>query len=118
MRLYRICLIVNQRKCVYHHYKKYVYSHYGKNETSKVHLLYLIHFYSVKQALNCWTANAPIIQMRYQHPCYTKTMISFRDRAWAEEKKMFAFLSVAAGAKEPPRFVEMQYNAKKMPLGT
>ena len=37
-------------------------------------------------------------------------MISFRDRAWAEEKKMFAFLSVAAGAKEPPRFVEMQYN--------
>ena len=32
-----------------------------------------------------------------------------RDRAWAEEKKMFAYLSVANGSNEPPKFIELGY---------
>ena len=32
-----------------------------------------------------------------------------RDRAWAEEKKMFAYLSVANGSDEPPKFIELGY---------
>lgn len=35
--------------------------------------------------------------------------ICFRDRAWAEQKKMFSFLSVANGSNEPPKFVELEY---------
>ncbi len=32
-----------------------------------------------------------------------------RDRAWAEEKKMESFLSVAAGSAQPPKFLELEY---------
>ena len=32
-----------------------------------------------------------------------------RDRVWAQEKKMFAYLSVAKGSDEPPKFIELTY---------
>ena len=32
-----------------------------------------------------------------------------RDRSWAEEKKMGAFLSVGKGSSEPSVFLEMKY---------
>ncbi|XP_017778852.1 PREDICTED: cytosol aminopeptidase-like isoform X2 [Nicrophorus vespilloides] len=35
------------------------------------------------------------------------------DQAWAEEKKMFSFLSVTRGSVEPPKFVELTYNNGK-----
>lgn len=35
--------------------------------------------------------------------------VTVRDRAWAEEKKMFSFLSVANGSDQPPKFVEIEY---------
>ena len=31
------------------------------------------------------------------------------NKQWAEEKKMFSFLSVSNGSDEPPRFVELHY---------
>jgi len=33
-----------------------------------------------------------------------------REKAWAEEKGMGSFLSVAAGSHQPPKFLEMVYN--------
>ncbi|KAJ8957595.1 hypothetical protein NQ314_006521, partial [Rhamnusium bicolor] len=32
------------------------------------------------------------------------------DKEWAEQQKMFSFLSVAKGSIEPPKFVEITYN--------
>lgn len=39
-------------------------------------------------------------------------LFSCRDRAWAEQKKMFAFLSVANGSDEPPKFIELSYRGR------
>ncbi|KAJ3277121.1 bleomycin hydrolase [Terramyces sp. JEL0728] len=36
-----------------------------------------------------------------------------RDRAWAEEQKMGAFLSVSNGSVQPPKFLEIRYNGGK-----
>lgn len=36
-----------------------------------------------------------------------------RDKAWAEEKKMGAFLGVSRGSDEPPKFVEVEYKGGK-----
>lgn len=36
--------------------------------------------------------------------------VKIHDRAWAEEKKMFSFLSVANGSDQPPVFLELHYN--------
>ncbi len=36
-----------------------------------------------------------------------------RDKAWAEDKKMGAYLSVAKGSSEPPKFVEVHYKGGK-----
>lgn len=36
--------------------------------------------------------------------------VKIHDRAWAEEKKMFSFLSVANGSEEPPFLLEVHYN--------
>lgn len=35
-----------------------------------------------------------------------------RNKAWAEEQKMNAFLSVAQGSSQPPVFLEIHYNGK------
>ncbi|KAF9165654.1 bleomycin hydrolase [Mortierella sp. AD011] len=43
----------------------------------------------------------------------SKLKITVRDQAWAEEKKMGAFLSVAKGSDEPLRFLEIEYNGGK-----
>ncbi|KAG0348541.1 bleomycin hydrolase, partial [Gamsiella multidivaricata] len=42
-----------------------------------------------------------------------KLKITVRDRAWAEELKMGAFLSVAKGSDEPLRFLEIEYRGGK-----
>ncbi|KAF9580581.1 bleomycin hydrolase [Lunasporangiospora selenospora] len=50
----------------------------------------------------------------------SKLKIIVHDRAWAEENKMGAFLSVAKGSDEPLRFMEIHYNGGKpgdRPLG-
>jgi len=36
--------------------------------------------------------------------------VKVHERAWAEEKKMNSFLSVANGSVQPPKFVELHYN--------
>ena len=36
--------------------------------------------------------------------------VKIHDRAWAEEKRMFSFLSVANGSDQPPFFLEVHYN--------
>lgn len=36
--------------------------------------------------------------------------VTVHDKAWAESKKMFSFLSVAQGSDQPPKFLEMHYN--------
>ncbi|KAK6186514.1 hypothetical protein SNE40_008540 [Patella caerulea] len=36
--------------------------------------------------------------------------VQIRDKAWAESKKMDAFLSVSRGSDEPPMFLEIDYN--------
>ncbi|KAG0069382.1 bleomycin hydrolase [Podila epicladia] len=42
-----------------------------------------------------------------------KLQITVRDRVWAEEMKMGAFLSVAKGSDEPLKFLEIQYHGGK-----
>ncbi|XP_077290823.1 cytosol aminopeptidase-like [Arctopsyche grandis] len=37
--------------------------------------------------------------------------ITIRDQKWAEDKKMFSFLSVARGSDEPPKFLEIAYKS-------
>lgn len=34
----------------------------------------------------------------------------FRSRAWIEEQRMGAFLSVSKGSEEPPVFLELHYS--------
>lgn len=34
------------------------------------------------------------------------------DQKWAEDQKMYSFLSVAKGSVEPPKFLEITYNKK------
>jgi aminopeptidase len=36
-----------------------------------------------------------------------------RDKKWAEDKKMFSFLSVSQGSDQPPKFVEMHLKSSK-----
>ena len=38
------------------------------------------------------------------------TTVNVHDKAWAEEKKMGCFLSVAQGSWEPLKFVHVVYN--------
>jgi leucyl aminopeptidase len=40
------------------------------------------------------------------------------DRSWAEEQGMGAFLAVAKGAGEPPKFIVMEHNPGRADLGT
>ncbi|MCP4415178.1 MAG: leucyl aminopeptidase [Chloroflexi bacterium] len=44
--------------------------------------------------------------------------ITIGDRAWAAEHKMGAFLAVAKGAGEPPKFIVLEHNAKRDDLDT
>lgn len=41
-----------------------------------------------------------------------KVKVIVHDKQWAEDKKMFSFLSVAKGSAQPPKFLEIQYNNK------
>ena len=47
------------------------------------------------------------------HIAYLSCNLQFehfsRDKSWAEEKKMGAFLSVSRGSEEPLKFVEVEY---------
>ena len=44
--------------------------------------------------------------------------ITIGGRAWAGRRKMGAFLAVAKGAGEPPRFIVLEHNAKREDLDT
>lgn len=44
--------------------------------------------------------------------------ITIGDRQWAEEHKMGAFLGVAKGTKEPPRFIVLEHNPRQADLDT
>ena len=44
--------------------------------------------------------------------------ITVGDRAWAAEHKMGAFLAVAKGAGEPPKFIVLEHNAEREDLDT
>jgi leucyl aminopeptidase len=44
--------------------------------------------------------------------------ITIGDRAWAREHEMGAFLAVAAGAGEEPKFIVMEHNAERADLTT
>ncbi|KRZ07724.1 Cytosol aminopeptidase [Trichinella zimbabwensis] len=44
---------------------------------------------------------------------YSNIKVIKRDRKWAEEKKMGAFLAVAQGSDQPPVFLELHLSAKK-----
>lgn len=47
-----------------------------------------------------------------------KFKITVGDRAWAAEHKMGAFLAVAKGAGEPPKFIVLEHNADRDDLDT
>jgi leucyl aminopeptidase len=44
--------------------------------------------------------------------------ITIGDREWAAERRMGAYLAVAQGAGEPPKFIVLEYNADKKDLPT
>lgn len=43
---------------------------------------------------------------------FSNVKVIVHDQEWAESKKMGAFLSVAKGSAEPPKFLEIHYNTK------
>ena len=43
--------------------------------------------------------------------------LTIGDRAWAAERKMGAFLAVAKGAGEPPKFIVLEHNGDREDLG-
>jgi len=44
--------------------------------------------------------------------------ITVGDVAWAEERKMGAYLAVAKGAGEPPKFIVLEHNGERKDLDT